>query len=212
MRRTRWLFLAAIVAVIFAVGASYLKRKEILDKDVPIKPKPLANGVEGTANDWQHTVFKGDKKHFTVRARNFREIKEPNVMELEGVELQLFRDDGEKSDLIRSETAQFDIAAKTLYSEGEVDITMGAPAEGPPVGRLLRIHGSGMHFESDTGKATTDRPVTFRFDRGTGSAVGAEYDPAIRELHLNSKVALDWRGKTAAAKPMHIEADQAIYY
>ncbi|HSP68820.1 MAG TPA: LPS export ABC transporter periplasmic protein LptC [Bryobacteraceae bacterium] len=212
MRRTRWLFLAAIVAVIFAVGASYIKRREILDRDIPIKPRPLETGVAGRANDWQHTVFKGDKKHFTIRARNIREIKEPSVVELEGVELQLFRQDGEKSDVIRSETAQFNMAAKTLYSDGAVEITMGVPSEGPPTGRLLRIHGSGMHFESDTGKATTDRPVTFGFDRGSGSAVGAEYDPAIRELHLHSKVALDWRGKTAAAKPMHVEAEQAVYY
>ena len=212
MRRTRWLFLAAIVAVVFAVGASYIKRKEILDREIPIRPKPLETGVEGRANDWEHTVFKGDKKHFTVRARNIREIKEPSIAQLEGVELQLFRNDGEKSDLIRSETAQFDMAAKTLYSDGDVEITMGVPAEGPPSGRLLRIHGSGMRFESDSGKATTDRPVTFGFDRGSGSAVGAEYDPAIHELHLHSKVALDWKGKTPAAKLMHVEADQAIYY
>ena len=118
---------------------------------------------------------------------------------------------GEKSDLIRSEKAQFDIDAKTLYSDGEVDIIMGVPADQPPTGRLLRIHGSGMHFASDTGKATTDRAVTFSFDRGNGSAVGAEYDPNTRELQLHSKVVLDWRGKTPEAKPMHVESDQAIY-
>ena len=69
-----------------------------------------------------------------------------------------------------------------------------------------------MRFASDTGKATTDRAVTFGFDRGNGSAVGAEYDPSIRELQLHNKVVLDWRGKTPEAKPMHVEADQAIYY
>jgi lipopolysaccharide export system protein LptA len=212
MRRTRWLFLAAIVAVIFAVSVSFIKRKEILDREVQAHPKPLETGVEASSANWEHTEFKGDKKHYTVRARNFRQIKEPSVVELEGVELQLFRNDGEKSDLIRSESAQFDMAAKTLYSDGAVEITMGVPADGQPTGRLLRIHGSGMHFESESGKATTDRPVTFGFDRGSGSAVGAEYDPTIHELHLLSRVALDWRGKTPAAKPMHVEAEQAIYY
>ncbi|HEY2843209.1 MAG TPA: LPS export ABC transporter periplasmic protein LptC, partial [Bryobacteraceae bacterium] len=210
MRRTRWLFLAAIVAVIFAVGVSYIKRRELLDKDVVAKPKLLDNGIEGAANDWEHTVFKGDRKQFTVRARNIRELNNSTV-ELQGVELQLYRDDGQKSDLIHSETGQFDEVAKTLYSDGEVDIVMGVPADEPPTGRLLHIHGSGMRFESETGKATTDRPVKFGFDRGNGSAVGADYDPAIRELHLRSKVVLDWRGKTPAAKPMHIEATQAIY-
>jgi lipopolysaccharide export system protein LptA len=211
MRHTRWLFLAAIFAIVFMVGATYLKRRDLLEKEVRVQPKPLESGIDGRANDWQHTVFKGDKKHFTIYARNIREIKEPSLVELEGVELQLFHEDGQKSDLIRSEKAQFDTAANTLYSDGEVDITMGVPADQPPTGRLLRIHGSGMRFASDTGKATTDRPVTFSFDRGNGSAIGAEYDPAIRELQLHSKVVLDWRGKTPDAKPMHVEADQAIY-
>jgi lipopolysaccharide export system protein LptA len=211
MRHTRWLFLAAIVAIVFLVGATYIKRRDALEKEAPVRPKPLETGLDGRANDWQHTVFKGDKKQFTIRARNIREIKEPSLTELEGVELQLFHEDGEKSDLIRSEKAQFDLEAKTLYSDGEVDITMGVQADAPPTGRLLRIHGSGMRFASDTGKATTDRPVTFGFDRGNGSAVGAEYDPGNRELQLHNKVVLDWRGKTPDAKPMHVEADQAIY-
>jgi len=210
MRRTRWLFLAAIFAIVFLVGATYLKRREAMERDAPVHPKPLETGIDGRANDWQHTVFKGDKKQFTIRARNIREIKD-SAMELEGVELQLFQTGGEKSDLIRSEAAQFDVNSKTLYSDGEVDIMMGVPADAPPSGRLLRIHGSGVHFASETGKATTDRPVTFGFDRGTGSAVGAEYDPATRELRLHSQVILDWRGKTPDAKPVHIEADQAIY-
>jgi lipopolysaccharide export system protein LptA len=211
MRHTRWLFLAAIVAIVVMVGVTYYQRRAILDHEVIVHPKPLENGVDGRANDWQHTVFKGDQKHFTIRARNIREIKEPSLMELEGVELQLFHENGEKSDLIRSEKAQFDTESKTLYSDGEVDIIMGVPADQPPTGRLLHIHGSGMRFASDTGKATTDRPVTFGFDRGTGSAVGAEYDPMTRELRLHNKVVLDWRGKTPQAKPMHVEAEQAVY-
>ncbi len=211
MRHTRWLFLAAIVAIVVMVGVTYYQRRAILDHEVIVHPKPLENGVDGRANDWQHTVFKGDQKHFTIRARSIREIKEPSLMELEGVELQLFHENGEKSDLIRSEKAQFDTESKTLYSDGEVDIIMGVPADQPPTGRLLHIHGSGMRFASDTGKATTDRAVTFGFDRGTGSAVGAEYDPMTRELRLHNKVVLDWRGKTPQAKPMHVEADQAVY-
>jgi lipopolysaccharide export system protein LptA len=211
MRHTRWLFLAAILAIVFVVGAAYVKRRDLLEKEIPVHPKPLETGVDGRADDWVHTVFKGDQKHFTVRAHNIREMKAPNLMELEGVELQLFHENGEKSDLIRSDKAQFDVVAKTLFSDGEVDIIMGVPAGQPPTGRLLRIHGSGIRFASDTGKATTDRPVTFGFDRGTGSAVGAEYDPGTRELRLENKVVLDWRGKTANAKPMHVEADQAVY-
>jgi lipopolysaccharide export system protein LptA len=213
MRHFRWLFLAAIVAIVFMVGAAYIKRRNILDNEPAVHPKLLEPGVQGTADGgWVHTVFKGDQKHFTIRAQNIRELNSPaSVVELEGVELELFHQNGEKSDLIRSDKAQFDMAAKTLYSDGEVDIIMGVPADQPPAGRLLRIHGSGMHFASDTGKATTGRPVTFNFGRGRGSAVGAEYDPGARELQLHSRVVLDWAGKTPQAQSMHVESDQAIY-
>ena len=88
---------------------------------------------------------------------------------------------------------------------------MGVKVEGPPHGRLLKIHTSGVHFDKTSGKAITDRPATFEFDQGSGSAIGADYDPDTRELHMHSQVVLDWRGKTAESKPMHAEAGEAFY-
>ena len=74
---------------------------------------------------------------------------------------------------------------------------------------MLKIQRSGVHFASDTGKATTDREANFEFEQGGGSATGADYDPTTQQLHLRSKVKLDWRGRTEDAKPMHIEAGEA---
>jgi len=85
------------------------------------------------------------------------------------------------------------------------------PIEGPQTGRIVKIHSSGVTFDSDSGKATTDRATTFEFDQGGGSGVGAEYDPNARQLHLKSQVLLDWRGKTEDSIPLHIEAGEAYY-
>ena len=76
---------------------------------------------------------------------------------------------------------------------------------------MVKIHSSGVTFQSETGKATTDRKTAFEFDQGNGTAMGADYDPQTRELHLHSQVSLDWRGKTADSVPMHIEAGEAYY-
>jgi lipopolysaccharide export system protein LptA len=211
MRRTRWLFLAAILAILATVGATYIKRKERIARNAPEVPVPLETGVEGRASNWCYTQSDGDRPRVKVCAENFRQVKEPSLMELDGVELQLFHEDGTKFDLVKSAKAQFDVAGRSLYSDGEVDITMAVPTEGEPRGRLLRIRTSGVTFLSDSGKASTMRAATFEFDGGGGSAVGADYDPASRELRLNSQVALDWRGKTPAVKPMHIEAGEALY-
>jgi len=211
MRLSRWLILAAIFAIVVSVGATYVKSKAKLAEAVPPTPPPLENGVEGRADDWVYTQSDGERPRVTVRARSFKQVRAPSVMELSGVELQLFHADG-KFDLVKSEKAEFDIAAKALYSDGEVEINMAMPADGETSGRILKIHSSGVHFESDTGKALTDREATFEFEHGGGSAVGAEYDPNKHELHLRSHVSLDWHGGNAQAKPMHIEAGEAYYY
>ena len=114
--------------------------------------------------------------------------------------------------LVKSDKAEFDIAGKALYSDGDVEIEMAKPAEGEEAGRMVKIHSSGVHFASDTGKAVTDREATFEFDRGGGKAVGAEYDPNAHELHLKSDVSLSWRGKNSKTKPMRVEAGEAYYY
>jgi lipopolysaccharide export system protein LptA len=211
MRRSRWLFLAAIFCILVSVGATYFKRKETLASDAPPPPPRLETGIEGRAHDWVWVKSDGTRPVVEVRAKSVRQIREPSVMELDGIELRLYHKEGSEFDLVKSDQAHFDMPAKALYSEGEVEITMGVPAGGPPRGRVLKIHSSGVRFESDSGKASTDHAATFEFDRGGGSAVGAEYDPNTRELHLRGQVTLDWRGKTPDSVPMHAEAGEALY-
>src|ERR1700704_2074702 len=215
MRLSRWLILAALLAIVAFVGQTYIKRQQALARDPPAAPPPLETGIDGRASDWVYTQSDGESPRVTVRAKSFRQVKAPSVMELNGVELQLFHKDGDKFDLVRSEKAQFDIAAKTLYSDGDVVITMGKPA-GKAVadeagGRIVTIHTSGVRFASDTGKATTDRKAKFEFEQGHGSAEGVDYDPESRALHLRSKVQLRWKATAPRGKPMLIGAGEAYY-
>jgi lipopolysaccharide export system protein LptA len=211
MRYSRWLILAALASILAFVWNTYSSRKQTLAKDTPAAPAPLQSGLDGLHNTWNHTELDGDRPIYTIRAGHAKQVREPNVMELEQVELQLYHKEATEYDLIKTDKADFDVAAKTLYSDGQVDINMGVPVDGPQHGRLLKIHTSGVHFDKASGKATTDRPATFEFDQGSGSAVGADYDPNTRELHMHSQVVLDWRGKTPESKPMHAEAGEALY-
>ncbi len=215
MRLSRWLILAAILAIVAFVGQTYIKRQQALARDKPAPPPPLETGIDGRATDWVYTQSDGEHPRVTVRAKSFRQVKAPSVMELNGVELQLFHKDGDQFDLVRSEKAQFDIAAKTLYSDGDVVITMGKPA-GKLVadedgGRIVTIHTSGVRFASDTGTASTDRKAKFEFEKGHGSAEGVDYDPNSRALHLHSKVELQWKAAAPHGKPLSIEAGEAYY-
>jgi lipopolysaccharide export system protein LptA len=212
MRRTRWLFLAAILGILASVGATYFSRKGRLEKDAPVPPQPLEATLDARSQSWCYSDNSGAQRKYLVCSGKMRQIKEPSLYELEDVDLRLFHKEGSEYDLIRCAKAQFDTSAKTLYSDGDIEITLALPTDGPPHGHIVKVHSSGVTIQSETGKASTDRKAVFDFDEGGGSAVGAEYDPQIRELHLRSQVSLDWLGKTPGAVPMHIEAGEAFYH
>jgi lipopolysaccharide export system protein LptA len=211
MRRTRWLFLFAILFIVVAVGATYLKSKRSLERDAPAKPKPLARNFDGSFDKWTYSDQKGTTPHVTITADKMRESAGSNSLDLDGVELKLYNKSGKNYDLVKTDKAVCDPSAKTLYADGPVNITMSVPEEGPQHGRIVRIQTSGVKFDTQSGKATTDRPVQFEFDQGGGGAVGADYDPQTRELHMRSQIALDWRGKKEGSIPMHIESGEAYY-
>jgi len=210
MRAGRWLILLAIIAIIVFVGDTYFRHRASLD--ALAAPRVLDLNLDGSSDDWCDTQHDGAKETFQICAKNARAVKDPSHMELDGVKLKLFHKDDKEYDLIETDKADFDMVTKALYSDDQVLIRMGLPAEGPQHGRLLRIRTSGVHFDKDSGRATTDRAANFEFDQGTGSATGAEYDPNTRQLHLRNNAVLDWLGKTEAAKPMHIEAAEAYYF
>jgi lipopolysaccharide export system protein LptA len=228
MRLSRWLILAALLTIVVFVLQTYIKRQQALARDMPAAPRPLETGINGRASNWVYSQSDGERPRVTVRAKSFRQVQAPSVMELEGVELQLFHQESDQFDLVRSAKAQFDIGAKTLYADGVVDITMARPAAGKPTvapklgadgenqdynpgGRIVKIRTSGVRFASDTGKASTDRRADFEFEQGHGSAQGVDYDPTSHELHLRSAVELHWLSKGKNSKPMLIEAGEAYY-
>jgi lipopolysaccharide export system protein LptA len=216
MRRTRWLILAAILVITFFVGTAYYASVERARRDAPHAAKPLSEGVEGTAESWHYRHDDGGCPVFEARAKRFQQaaqqLAESGAVQLEDVALRLFHECGKKSDEVSSAKAQYDAGSGVMYSEGEVRITMGVPeGDDPPEGRLMKIVSSGVTFDTKSGKVTTDREAKFNFDRGDGQAVGAEYDPNLRELHLKSNVSLNWRGTDPSRPPMHIETSDVTY-
>jgi lipopolysaccharide export system protein LptA len=68
-----------------------------------------------------------------------------------------------------------------------------------------------VSFDVKSGRAVTERLASFTFDLGEGQAVGAVYDPNLRELIMKSQVELHWRGSNPKAKPMKLAAGELIY-
>jgi len=214
MRGTRWLILVAILLLLGGVAATYRLQKRALRDEAPEKPESMAPELMSAAQDWVHIETSEPPDSRTIcriSAKDVRQAKDSNQVELEQVELRLPSMHTDTYNLVHSAHAEYHQADKRLYSDGAVDITLAVPNEGQPKHTLVSIHSSGVTFDSGTGKANTDRPATFKFENGDGSAVGASYDPSTRELILNSQAELHWDPPGPNAKPMKIEAGQVIY-
>ncbi len=217
MRRTSRLILLLILAIAAAVGYIYNKQKTSLVQGAPAIPPRLPNGISARSQGWNWTKDDGNRTAVRVFAKDVVEISEGTRYELQGVELRLFHKDGKAFDLVKSEKAQFNKADGILYSDGDVEITMGVPQgasedeKAKPTGKLLVIRSSGVRYDSSTGKAFTERPASFTFDRGEGKSTGAEYDPATRELRMFKDVSLAWRGQGPKGKTMQVESGTLVY-
>jgi lipopolysaccharide export system protein LptA len=209
MRRLRWLLPVIILGIVGAVGDLYLKQRALLEKDAPAKPPLLADGISGAAILWCYDQAQGSAPRVNICAKKMSH--NGSSYELEGLQLKLFHKNATQYDMVTSDFARFDEAARTLFSEGNVSITMAVPAVGATPRRLLKIHSSGVQFSAVTGEASTTRPVSFEFDRGIGSSVGAHYNPETHELRMDRYVWLEWKSKNPAAPPMRIEAGEAFY-
>ena len=209
MRGTRWLLLAAILAILGGTAFTYYaQRRAVLAHAAP-KPREIAKGLSASADDWEYSRTDAGKPVVRIRAKGFSQVANTDHMKLEGVRMELFQKDGTHFDLVKSPKADFD--KNQMVSEGEVDITLGVPVGSEPTPDLTSIKTSGITFESKTGKATTTSATKFRFQAGSGTSVGASYDPTTRELHLLQKVVLDLHGKKPGSKTMRVETDELIY-
>jgi lipopolysaccharide export system protein LptA len=211
LRSTRALLLLAIVLILGAVGASYFRRKSVLSRQAPPPPKALPLDTNATATGWVYEKYDGKRLIARVRAKGFRDIAQPPRVELQDVELEIYKPNGRQFDRVRSASATLDKDHDTLYSDGAVEMTLGIPVDVPIRGRLLTIRSSGVSFDVKSGRAATDREASFTFELGEGRAVGATYDPNTSELVMKSQAALHWRGAGPNTKPMDLEAGELIY-
>src|SRR5262249_6969601 len=113
--------------------------------------------------------------------------------------------------IVKCEKAMFTLAERRLYSDGQVEITLKIPLEGEPKRKPVTIRTSGLTYEVDSSKASTERLATFEFENGEGKSMGALYDPTTKLLHLGSQVELNWKGPGPHAKPMKLEAGEMRY-
>jgi lipopolysaccharide export system protein LptA len=210
MRRTRWLLLVAIAAILGGVGATYQIRRRLLERQAPPKPAQLPLNLAASSQDWEWTKTEGGRPVVHIRAREVQQASGSGHVELKGVELRIFHKDGSSYDLVKSAAARFVQADRRLVSDGDVEITLAVPVEGERSRPPVVIRSKGVDFDTTTGKASTAQPTQFTFENGTGRSVGASYDSSLSELTLASQVELNWKSPKSTSA-MKLETGELIY-
>ncbi|MCZ2155577.1 MAG: LPS export ABC transporter periplasmic protein LptC [Bryobacterales bacterium] len=202
-------FLFLILAVSTGTVYYYQRQKSAANAVPPAVPLP--EGVSGTAERWQWTHNVDGKPMVEISAREYRMLQNPSRVELEDVELKIFGGDPTMYDLVKSKRADVDTRAKTMYSEGEVEIVMRVPNDGRAIPeRPMTIRSSKVHFDTESGQARTEERTFFQFAEGFGEAVGAMYDPQAKEVTLEHEARLTF-AKEGGSTPTTVQASHARY-
>lgn len=199
------------------VGNLYYKQKLLQEQNAPPRPDKLTGDTTSKQKDWCWAQ-NSDKLIVTeVCAQDMRQLENPPRIELGKVTIKIFHKEGSTFDLVKCDTAELRMQDSILYSEGAVDMTLGLKTnpdktgEALPSSRILKIHSSGVRFDTQGQTAVTDRLTRFEFDRGYGHAVGAVYDPNAHQIELKSQALLHWKGSGKGAKDMEVESGEAVY-
>ncbi|HRJ20400.1 MAG TPA: LptA/OstA family protein [Bryobacteraceae bacterium] len=212
LRRARWLLLLAILLIAGTVSAVFVAQRGEQRRARPLLSAPLEPGTSATAEDWQYEIKDGDRPKARIRAKEFRQVKEPSAFLLNGLEMRLYGPDPATYDLIRSARASFDTADGLMYSEGDVEITMGVRADGSGGGRPVKIRASGVSYDARTSRVWTERHAEFELEGAEGESTGASYDPMTRELRMEKDAVVLWHSQPESGKtPMRVESGQLVY-
>src|SRR5205085_5962185 len=122
MRGTRWLILVAIIAILGGVATTYKLQNRALRKQAPARPTALPPALNSAAQDWSWIQTSEGRTVCRVTAKDVRQVKDANHLELEQVELRIPSRQGDTYDLVHSAHAEFNQSNKSLYSDGDVDI------------------------------------------------------------------------------------------
>ena len=134
MRGTRWLVLVAIAAILGGVGLTYRAQKKVLREQAPPQPAALPTDLNSSAKHWHFTDtdLKTNRVIAEIDAEDFRQVKDSDRVDLKNVTIQIPNKDDATNDVVKSAAAAFFSSDHHLYSEGEVEITLRVPKEGPP--------------------------------------------------------------------------------
>ncbi len=195
-RYARWSALLAFVLAA-STGSIYLKRQYTAHVEKKNAPPAPPRDVERQSSGLTFSKVDGTRTIFTVQASKSTDFKGQDASLLEDVLITVYGKNGDRHDVIHTQSCQYAKADGGVQCNGEVQMELQSAADAERarqqsniVPNIIRVETSGVTFEKATGRAQTVQPVKFTFPNGSGDGVGAVYSSEegqlrlIRDVHL----------------------------
>lgn len=193
-RYARWSVAVALVLAAITT-AVYLKRDWV--RHIERKQAPPPPPIDVTRQSSGITFKKFDEQNraiFEVVASKSTDFKGQDASLLEEVQITIFGKTGDRHDVIRTHSCQYNQKDGGVTCDGDVRFDLMSAndaklvAQNPALAesRSTRVETRGVTFNNATGAAQTDQRVTFAFPNGSGDATGLEYktgEGTLRLLH-----------------------------
>lgn len=214
MRTLRILALLGAIAVAIVAWRDYEAGQERLAIEEAAAPAAIGSDVSSQSAGWSWRQTAGNRQRVAIMAGGFRQDRERSGIQLTDVRLEIQHPETDVYDRVVTEEANFDSGQNRFHSEGRVVITLGLPtgAEPDDESRYTRITTSGATFNTETGEVWTEREVSYEFDGGRGSSLGARYDSMNRQFTMYHEALVERFASSPAGDRTVIRAGQLEYY
>src|SRR5215469_9358093 len=184
---------------VFLVYRLRLRRSE-----TPVQtPEALPQDAQQAASGFVHTQSEGHHPVFTIRAKRSVEFKGKEGTTLEGVEVEIFGRNGDRHDVVSTNSCRYESDSGDFFCAGPVEIELNAPrksesaepgSEHPAASSLtpsrqpIYLETSGLAYNQQRAMATTAEPVKWRYGPASGSATGLTYAARDQWIELQHDV------------------------
>jgi lipopolysaccharide export system protein LptA len=208
--------LLLVALSLFFLVARYERRRLVRDL-----PEKLGIHIQSSAQGV--TFEQSDKKGhvlFSIHAAKVVQYKGGGHAVLHDVSITLYGKEGSRADRIYGSAFEYDPVAGTARADGDVELDLQAPAPANSKSgggalsdeelakSMIHVKTSGLTFDKNTGVASTEKAVEFRFPQAAGKAVGASYDSGKGLLVLGSAVELT---TSVDGNPIELHAGHAQF-
>lgn len=215
----RW---SALLALFLAgtTGAVYVRRMWVEYRERRNAPAPLPQNEEKRFTSLNIKKVEGTRTIYAVEASKSTDLKGQDISLLEDVKITVYGKNGDRNDLIRTQSCRYAKSDGSIQCEGKVNFDLQSAEDAARVAaapnakpNVIHIATSAVTFERATGKAQTVQPVQFSFPDGHGDGIGAVYQSEtghiqlVRDVHLHIQPAeaAPRNGKPQVNSPVEIQ-------